>query len=77
MTLGGGVPLSMIHAGQTVIIVKMNGGYRFVNRMKEMGFVIGEKIQLLSSGYSGPVRVKVKGCTFAIGHGIAHKIMVI
>jgi ferrous iron transport protein A len=66
----------MMHQGQTVTIVEIRGGYGFIRRMQEMGFTKGEKIQLLSAGHPGPVRVKIKGSTMAIGHGVARKIMV-
>jgi len=70
-------PLYMMHQGQNLTIVEIHGGYGFVNRMKEMGFIPGEKIELLSPGHPGPVIVKIKGSKIAIGHGMAHKIIVI
>jgi Fe2+ transport system protein FeoA len=66
----------MMHAGQTVTVVEIHGGPGFVRRMQEMGFIKGEKIMLLNTGHPGPVRVKIKGSTVAIGHGLARKIMV-
>ena len=77
MTDKHSAPLSLMHKSQKLTIVEIHGGHGFVYRMKEMGFIPGVKIELLSSGHPGPVIVKIKGSKIAIGHGVAHKIMVI
>ena len=68
--------LSMVHAGQSVVVVDIHGGYKFKMRMIEMGVVPGEKIIVLNSGHPGPVVIKAKGTKIAIGHGMAQKITV-
>jgi len=48
----------------------------FVIRLQEMGILKGEEILVERNTGFGPIAVKVKGTSLAIGRGIASKIVV-
>lgn len=70
-----GIPLSMLSPGEEGKIVNILGGKGIVRRLSEMGFSIGEKIQVINSA-RGPVVVKIKDSRLALGRGLAMGIII-
>ena len=73
---GPAMPLNLAGSVQDVELVQVCGGKEFVNRMMEMGLVPGSRLQVESGNMRGPVVVVVKGVRLALGHGMAHRVLV-
>jgi len=69
-------PLSMVGAGETVRVVKLNAGRGLNSRLAAMGFVPNTKVKVVSNSHPGPFIVTVKDSKVMLGRGMAHKIMV-
>ena len=70
------IPLSSAPPGN-YIVVSLNGGHGFVQRIAEMGMYPDSQIKVLGAmNGGGPIRIVVKGSQLAIGRGMAAKIMV-
>jgi len=82
------MPLTMLRAGETGIIVsvssnpgekgwKHGGGYRCARRLMDMGLTPGTKIEVSKSApFHGPIEVIVRGSRLALGRGMAERIIV-
>ena len=58
-------------------IVSFMGGYKFKQKLSDMGMYPGTIVKVISSTpLGGPVRVVVKGAQYALGRGMASKIYV-
>jgi Fe2+ transport system protein FeoA len=69
-------PLSMVGAGETVKVVKVNAGRGLNSRLAAMGLVANTEITVVSNSHTGPFVVTVKQSKVMLGRGMAHKIMV-
>ncbi|MBN2412108.1 ferrous iron transport protein A [candidate division KSB1 bacterium] len=64
-------------SSQTVVIVRINAGKGLGNRLANMGLHIGDSIKIVRSGqFGGPIIISINNTEFAIGRGIANKIIV-
>lgn len=74
-TSGGGpqLPLSLVHEGETVRVVRVKGTPELRQHLSEMGFVEGAEVKVVSR-VNGDVLVSVKGSTFGIGRDMAKQI---
>lgn len=64
-------------AGQRGKIIEIAGGRGLENRLMSMGIYQGREITKLSHfALRGPVAIKVGRSVFALGHGMATKVMV-
>ena len=70
------MPLSMVTPGEVVQVVAVRAGWGLQRRLAEMGLNPGVKVRVLNSQRPGPVVIEVRGSRLALGHGVAHKIMV-
>ncbi len=71
------MPLSMVTPGQEVKFVSVRGGRGVRRRLADMGFNPGVKIMVIQGGFqSGPIIVAIRDARLALGHGMAHKIIV-
>ena len=70
LTLADAVP------GKKYRILRINGGFRLNSRLCAMGIVPKETFYVSNESRGGPVRVSVKGSVFAIGRGMANRIVV-
>ena len=68
-------PLSMADEGRHVLVVALRGGSGLDRRMTEMGLNVGAKL-VVRQREGGGVVVMRGGTRFALGGGMAHKIMV-
>lgn len=67
--------LTMALKGDTKIIQRFIGKEDAVTRLREMGFVPGEKIQILDHNASGIILL-VKGVKLALDRNLASRIIV-
>ena len=70
------MPLSMASAGESVKVVAVRAGWGLQRRLAEMGLTPGVQVRIISSQRPGPVVIDLRGSRLALGHGVAHKIMV-
>jgi len=77
MSNGKQVTLARMQAGQSGIVVQIQGGHGLVNRLSALGIRPGKKIAKISSMFMrGPVTILVDRAQVAIGFGMAKKIIV-
>lgn len=70
------MPLSMVQSGELVQVVAVRTGWGLQRRLADMGLTPGVRVKVINSGGRGPVVLDIRGSRLALGHGIAHKIMV-
>ena len=64
-----------VPSGSRARIVDVSGGLGLRGRLLQMGLVPGTPIEVIDTN-RGPVIVRVRGVSMAIGRGIAHRIFV-
>ncbi len=70
--------LSELHTGQSGIIVKVTGHGGFRKRIVEMGFITGQKVDvLLNAPLKDPVKYRVMGYEVSLRHSEANMIEVV
>jgi Fe2+ transport system protein FeoA len=69
-------PLSEVTEGQTVNIIKIDGGRDLRSRLTTMGLLPKTRIKVVRNGKSGPFVISVKNSKMALGRGVVDKIMV-
>lgn len=67
--------LTRVKAGETVVVRDICGGCNARRRMEDMGFLPGERLQVLNAS-GGPVIVLLRGSRVGLGRGMAEKILV-
>jgi ferrous iron transport protein A len=70
------MPLSMVRSGESVQVAAIRAGWGLQRRLADMGLTPGVRVKVINSGGRGPVVLDIRGSRLALGHGIAHKIMV-
>ena len=71
------VPLSRMEAGQSAIVVQIQGGQCMINRLGALGIRPGKRVTKISSMFMrGPVTIQVGNAQVAIGFGMANRIIV-
>lgn len=70
------MPLSMAQSGESVQVAAIRAGWGLQRRLADMGLTPGVRVKVINSGGRGPVVLDIRGSRLALGHGIAHKIMV-
>ncbi|MCX7804996.1 MAG: FeoA domain-containing protein [Planctomycetota bacterium] len=69
--------LNELQPGRTGVIVEIVGGRGICNRLQAMGLCIGSRVRRVASAIGrGPVVVEARGAQFAIGFGMASRIIV-
>lgn len=69
--------LSRMLAGQSGVVIQIQGGHGLVNRLNSLGIRPGKRINKVSSMFMrGPVTIQVDRTQVAIGFGMASKIIV-
>ncbi len=69
-------PLGLATDGEWVRIVNITGGKNLVKRLTIMGMIDGINIQMLQHRTNSGVVILCGETRLALGHGMAHKIMV-
>lgn len=67
--------LHTVKTGERVRIKEIAGGRRARNRLMELGIIEGTAVDVFSNE-GGPIIIAVGNSRFAIGQGIAQKILV-
>ncbi len=70
------IPLPFAPFGKDVEVVHINGGEGMRRRLMDMAIYPGTKVRLLSSFGRGRLVVQVGESRFALGRGIAYRIIV-
>lgn len=71
------VPLCRMEAGQSGIVVQIQGGQGMLNRLGALGIRPGRRVTKVGSMFMrGPVTVQVGNARVAIGFGMAKRIVV-
>ncbi len=69
--------LSQMEVGQSAIVMQVQGGHGFVNRLSALGIRPGQRVTKVSSMFMrGPVTIQVGNAQVAIGFGMAKRIIV-
>ena len=69
--------LTQMAPGEKGEVIEIQGGFGLVNRLENLGIMIGVKIKKISSQFMrGPVTVQIGNTQVAIGYGMAKKIIV-
>ena len=69
-------PLSMVRAGGTVRLARIEAGRGLKSRLASMGLITGVEITVVSNSHRGPFVISVKDSKMMLGRGMANKIMV-
>lgn len=70
------LPLSLARAGDQVMVVRVSGNDEARKHLADLGFVVGTRVQIVSSPGNGNVIVRLKDSRLAITSKMAEKIMV-
>ncbi len=70
-------PLSVVPAGETVKLAKIDAGRGLNSRLASMGLLPNVEITVVRNSHPGPFVISVKGSKMMLGRGMAHKIMVL
>lgn len=69
-------PLSQVEEGQTVNIIRIDGGRDMRIRLTTLGLLTNTPVTVIHNGRSGPFVINVKNSRMALGRGMVDKIMV-
>jgi len=69
------MPLAMVRPGEQVTLVAVNAGRGLTRRLADMGLYPGVSVRVVQS-HPGPFLLQLGASKLALGHGIAHKILV-
>jgi ferrous iron transport protein A len=72
----GSRPLSLIKPGQSVRLIRVDGGNGLKQRMVSMGLLPGACFEVIKNRGDGPVVLCVKGARLIVGRGMSDKILV-
>jgi ferrous iron transport protein A len=68
--------LSDFENGQKARIVRISGGGQMRGRLMTMGIREGAEITIVNQpSHRGPVVISVSGTQFALGHGVASRVI--
>lgn len=70
------VALSALAAGQAGIVLGLQGGSGFVNRVASLGFTLGARVTVIENRGRGPLVVSILGTHLALGRHEAGLIQV-
>ena len=74
---GKQIPLSRMEAGQSGIVIQIQGGRGLISRLSSLGIRPGQRVTKVSSMFMrGPVTIQVGNAQVAIGFGMANRIIV-
>jgi len=70
------MPLAMMREGNEGKVSHIDAGRGLTRRLIEMGFIKGTIIRVIRADFRGPVIVAINGGKYALGRGMAMKIMI-
>ncbi|WP_340818982.1 FeoA family protein [Methanolobus sp. WCC4] len=69
------MPLVMMPEGKNSKIISINAGSCLLKRLRSMGFIENSSLKV-KKDVNGSLIVSINGCDYALGMGMASKIMV-
>jgi DtxR family Mn-dependent transcriptional regulator len=73
----GSLPLTGLLEGQRGTVSFLSGGTRSCRRLADLGITPGVEVEILKSAlFRGPLLLRVRGTTLAVGRGLASRIFV-
>jgi len=70
------ISLTEFESGQKVLIVEVSGGCRMRGRLITMGIREGSEVTIVNHpSRHGPVVISVAGSQFALGNGLASRVL--
>lgn len=76
MTSTGDYPLTMAPEGKELRVVSINAGKGLARRLMELGFCDQAVVSVVRAQPSGPLIIQLNSSRFALGRGMAMKIIV-
>ena len=71
------ISLTQMQPGQGGTVVRIQGGFRLIDRLNALGIMPGKKITKVSSMIArGPITIEVDRAQLAIGFRMANRIIV-
>ncbi len=71
------ISLRRMAAGQSGIVVQIQGGHGLINCLRALGIRPGQRVtKIISMFMRGPVTIQVGNAQVAIGFGMANRIIV-
>ena len=70
------MPLALVTPGEEVRLIEIRGGLRMRKRLADLGLNLGMDVRVVQQGWQGPLIIAVKESRLALGHQMAHKILV-
>lgn len=71
------VPITELKTGAQAIVVSLNGGHNFQQKLRNMGIREGKSITVVTKQpFGGPIVIEIDGHRTTIGKGMAQKIIV-
>jgi len=71
-----GRPLSLAKPGESVRLIRVDGGSNLKQRMVSMGLLPGSSFEVVKNKGNGPVVLSVKGARLIVGRGMSDRIVV-
>ena len=68
--------MTMMLEGKQGNVLSVDAGHKLTMRLKEMGFINGASVRIIKSDINGPIIVSVNGSKYALGRGMAMKILI-
>jgi ferrous iron transport protein A len=69
-------PLSEVEEGQTVNVIRIDGGRGMRVRLTTLGLLPKTQVTVVHNGRSGPFVISIKNSKMALGRAVVDKIMV-
>ena len=70
------MPLTMVTAGQQVVLAEIRGGRRLRHRLAEMGLMPGTVFRIVATGGGGPIIIDLRNSRLVLGRGMIHRVFV-
>ena len=70
------MPLSMVHAGETVSVTRVKGNDDMKRHLQELGFVEGSEVHVVSNSGANSI-VMIKGARFGLDAKVALHVMTV
>jgi len=59
-----------------LVFVRVDSGSGATQKLTDMGLIPGVRLKVLHNVGRGPVKISLKDSKLALGHGIAHRVIV-
>ena len=69
-------PLAMVSVGEDVSIVSFSSKNALQQKLQDLGLMVGSHVKVLKNDLGSALLLAVGDTRIALGHGMAHKIMI-